>query len=279
MQPFYLCGIEPNRCLALSGGQSGAWAMYFVVSKTVGAVLIPSNFLIIVGLAGLLLVCTRYRPLGRTLLILCVAGFVVCGFSPIGNFLIIPLETRFPAWNAVGAAPDGIVVLGGGLDRIFAAAKLARQYPNARVVYSGGNPGLMGIEDLPQADVAEAIFTGLGLAQDRLLLERKSRNTLENAQASKTIASPKSGERWVLVTSAYHMPRSIGIFRKVGFEVEPYPVGGEAHNLTDLLTLNSTFLGRLTQTNIGAREWMGLLAYRLSGATSELLPSPELRNG
>ena len=137
----------------------------------------------------------------------------------------------------------------------------------------------MGTEDLPQADVAEAIFIGLGLARDRLQLERESRNTLENARASKAIASPKPGERWILVTSAYHMPRSIGIFRNVGFQVEPYPVGGETQNLADLLTLNSTFMGRLTQTNIGAREWMGLLAYRLSGATSELLPSPEPRNG
>jgi uncharacterized SAM-binding protein YcdF (DUF218 family) len=253
--------------------------MYFAISKTVGTMLMPSNLVITVGLAGLILICTRYRSLGRTLLLLCVAGFVLCGFSPLCNFLSIPLETRFPAWDAKGPAPDGIVVLGGGLGRIFAAARLAGQYPGARVVYSGGNPNLIGDEDLVQADIAEVIFTGLGLPRDRLLLERQSRNTLENAQASKAVASPKPGERWVLVTSAYHMPRAIGIFRSVGFAVEPYPVGGEIRNWADFLTLNSTFLGRLTQTNISAREWMGLLAYRLSGKTDELLPSPRPRGG
>ena len=251
--------------------------MYFALSKTVGNMLMPSNFLATVGLIGLILICTRYRSLGRSLLLLCVAGFVLCGFSPVGNFLLIPLETRFPAWDARSAAPDGIVVLGGGLGRIFAAARLARQYPGARVVYSGGTPNFLGDGDLTEADIAEVIFTGLGLPRDKLLLERESRNTLENARASRVFAAPKSGERWVLVTSAYHMPRSIGLFRGVGFDVEPYPVGGEKQDWTEWLALNSTFLGRLSQTNIAAREWMGLLAYRLSGKTDELLPSPRPR--
>jgi uncharacterized SAM-binding protein YcdF (DUF218 family) len=254
--------------------------MFFLISKTIGVMLIPSNFLIIVGSVGLILICIRCQSLGRKLLVVCVAGFVFCGFSPIGDLLLHPIETRFPAWNPKNGAPDGIVVLGGGIDRIIAAAKLARRYPEARIVYSGGNSSLIRTDDdVTEADVAEPIFVDLGLARDRLLLDRQSRNTQENAVLSKAIAAPKSGERWLLVTSAYHMPRSIGIFRKVGFAVEPYPVNSKTGEWPDFLVFNFSFLDRVARTDIAAREWIGLLAYRLTGRTSELLPSPELRNG
>jgi uncharacterized SAM-binding protein YcdF (DUF218 family) len=254
--------------------------MFFLISKTIGVMLIPSNFLIIIGSVGLILICSRFRSLGRKLLVVCVAGFVVCGFSPVGDFLLYPIETRFPAWKAENGAPDGIVVLSGGIDRIIAAVSLARQYPQARVVYSGGNPNLIRTDDdVPEADDAEPIFVDLGLARERLLLDRQSRNTQENAELSKTLAAPKPGERWLLVTSSYHIPRSVGIFRKVGFTVEPYPVNLKPQERPDLLALNSTFLDRLARTDVAAREWMGLLAYRLAGRTSELLPSPEAKSG
>jgi uncharacterized SAM-binding protein YcdF (DUF218 family) len=253
--------------------------MFFLLSKTIGALFIPSNLLITIGFVGLILICSRYRSLGRKLLVACVAGFVVFGFSPAGNLLLVSLETRFPAWKPNNGAPDGIVVLGGGIDRVVAAIKLAHQYPKARVVYSGGNSNLVRADDT-EADVAEPIFVGLGLARDRLFLDRQSRNTQENAEFSKAIAAPKPGERWLLVTSAYHMPRSVGIFRKVGFAVEPYPVDDfKKRDWPELLTLHSSFLERLGFTDMAAREWMGLLAYRLAGRTTELLPSPEPKSG
>jgi uncharacterized SAM-binding protein YcdF (DUF218 family) len=254
--------------------------MFFLISKTVGVMFIPSNFLIIIGSVGLVLICSRYQSLGRKLLVICVAGFVICGFSPVGTWLLFPIETRFPAWNPKNGTPDGIVVLGGGIDRVIAAVKLARQYPEARVVFTGGNSSLIRTNDyVTEADVAEPIFTDLGMARDRLLLDRHSRNTQENAELSKALAAPKSGERWLLVTSAYHMPRSIGIFRKVGFAVEPYPVNFKPREWSDFLVLDFSFLDRLAHTDIAAREWMGLLAYRLTGRTSDLLPSPEPGNG
>src|ERR1019366_2008956 len=112
--------------------------MFFLISKTIGAMFIPSNLLITIGSVGLILICTRYSSLGRKLLGVCVAGFVICGFSPVGYLLLIPIETRFPVWSPKDGAPDGIVVLGCGIDAVIAAVKLGRQYPQARVVYSGG---------------------------------------------------------------------------------------------------------------------------------------------
>jgi len=248
--------------------------MFFLISKTIGALFTPSNFFITIGVAGLILIFSRYLSLARKLLVVCVAGFAAIGFLPIGNLLLWPLATRFPAWEPTSGAPNGIVVLGGEIERLIDAAKLAHRYPKARVVYSGGNSNLIGTDDT-EADVAESIFVGLGLSRDRLFLENQSRNTLENAEFSKAIAAPKPGEHWLLVTSAYHLPRSIGVFRQQGFAVEPYPiVGSRKQTWAEFLTLQSSFWERVATTDIAVREWMGLIAYRLAGRTSELLPSP-----
>ena len=111
----------------------------------------------------------------------------------------------------------------GSVDRIIAAAALAHRYPKARIVFSGGSANLISDDSAKEADYALSVFESLGIARDRLTMERRSRNTQENAEFSKALASPKAGERWLLVTSAFHMPRSVGVFRKAGFGVEPYP--------------------------------------------------------
>lgn len=249
--------------------------LFFLASKTIGTLFTPSNFLITIGVLGLILILGRYRPLGQKLLVVCVAGFAVCGFLPIGNLLLLTIETRFPVWNANGAAPDGVVILGGDIDRIFAGIKLARKYPRARIVFSGGNPSLIRTDDSTEADDVEELLADSGLERDRFLFDREARNTLENAEFSKAMAQPKPGERWLLVTSAYHMPRAIGIFRKVGFAVEPYPVDRQKkREWAQVLTLDSSFLARVNQVDTAVHEWAGLIAYRLGGITSELLPSP-----
>src|ERR1700722_17098188 len=123
--------------------------------------LLPVNFLIGACVLGTILLVTRYAVLGRRLLAASAVLLALCGFSPVGKLLILPLEQQFPPWDSSHGAPDGIVVLGGAVDpdlsaargrpvldrsadRIIAAAALARQYPNARIVYSGGNANLIG---------------------------------------------------------------------------------------------------------------------------------------
>ena len=102
------------------------------------------------------------------------------------------------------------------------AAALARRYPNAKVLFTGGSVEILR-EPTVEADAAGMVLRDLGVGGDRLLLERKARNTAENAVLAKQLADPKPGERWLLVTSAWHMPRAMGLFRKVGFDVEPWP--------------------------------------------------------
>ena len=264
--------------------------MFFFLSKTIGVMLLPVNFLIGIGVIGALLLATRFVALGRRLMISSMALLAICGFSPLGSWLLYPLEARFPPWDASRGAPDGIIVLGGSIDadlseahgetvvrgaadRIIAAAELARRYPNARVLFTGGSPNLVS-NDAREADYAGALFEGLGVAKARLMMERRSRNTQENAEFSRPMVAPKNGERWLLVTSAFHMPRSVGLFRKAGFNVEPFPVDWRIGGRSDLFAFSSIAIEGLSHTDVGLREWLGLIAYRATGKIDELLPGP-----
>ena len=261
--------------------------MFFILSKTLGAMLLPTKLLIGVGVVGAILLLTRFARLGRKLVMASVLLLVVCGLSPLGTLLLYPLEQRFPPWDTARGAPDGIIVLGasieadlstahatpvvrGAPDRIISAAALALRYPNARVVFSGGSANVIS-NDAREADFAGAIFESLGVAKSRLIMERRSRNTVENAQFSKALVAPKDGERWLLVTSAFHMPRSVGLFRKAGFAVEPYPVDWRVGDLLSFTNVATDGLGR---TDLAVREWMGLIAYRATGKIDDLLPGP-----
>lgn len=265
--------------------------MFFALSKTVGYVLLPSNFLIGLGLLGALLLLTRFARAGRRLMVTSLVLLAICAYSPLANFLLYPLEQRFPKWDSSRGDPDGIIVLGGPLDadmssahgvpviagaadRLISAATLAHRYPNARIIYTGGSPNLLH-NDAKEADYATALFQGLGIPKERLTMERQSRNTKENAEFTRDIAKPKPGERWLLVTSAFHMPRSVGLFRKAGFPVEPYPVDWKVGTKEDLLRYFIVANNGLELVDIGVREWLGLIAYRLAGSTDALLPGPQ----
>jgi uncharacterized SAM-binding protein YcdF (DUF218 family) len=264
----------------------------YVLSKIAGFFVVPSNVLILVGIGGILLIGTRFAVAGRRLGIASVLLLAIAGLSPLGNMLILPLEQRFPAWDASGGAPDGIVVLGGAVsadialarndmalneaaERMTATIELARRYPEVRIIFSGGEAGLLYGGN--ESEAALRLFERLGLAAGRVAVEDKSRNTFENALFSKQIAAPKAGERWLLVTSAYHQPRAIGMFRAAGFPVEPYPVDWRTRGVEDAWRPFSTLAEGLRRTDTAVREWAGLVIYWLSGRSSELFPGPSAR--
>jgi uncharacterized SAM-binding protein YcdF (DUF218 family) len=267
--------------------------MFFVLSKTLGVFLVPSNLIMAFGALGLGLIFSKRRRVGRRLLACCVAALLICGFSPLGALMLLPLETRFSPWYPDSGDPAGIIVLGGGVDpeltaargtpamgsagaRIVVAAELAYRYPKARLVYVGGNASLRAV-NLSEADAAEGIFKNLGIREDRVQLEPNSRNTDENVRFSVQLVDPKPGERWLLVTSAFHVPRAMGLFRKAGMTLDPYPVDWRTRGWSDVYKLQTNWIAGLDLTDTAAHEWLGLIAYRLTGKIDELLPSPMLR--
>jgi uncharacterized SAM-binding protein YcdF (DUF218 family) len=266
--------------------------MFFVFSKILTFFVTPSNLLIMIGLIGAGLLLTRFARLGRRLMIASLLLLAIAGLSPLGNALIVPLEQRFPPWDASRGIPDGIVVLGGAIspdvsaargvpalneaaERMTVVAELARRYPAARIVFTGGSANLWG--GASEADVVLPLFESFGIARERVMLESRSRNTAENARFTKELTRPRPGERWLLVTSAHHMPRSIGVFRREGFPVEAYPVDWRTRGPEDSVMPFLVLSAGLARTETALHEWVGLVAYWLTGQSSELFPSPSAK--
>jgi uncharacterized SAM-binding protein YcdF (DUF218 family) len=262
--------------------------MFFVAAKIFWLLASPLHLLLILLLAGLVL-SPRWRR-GRTLALAAAIVLAVIVFSPASALLIRPLEDRFPKKSEIMAPPRGIIVLGGGEDegvtrardqvtlneaaeRMTEGAALARLYPQAVLVFSGGSAALID-NAAKEADVARRIWRELGVPESQMLFEDRSRNTYENARFTKELIAPKTGERWLLVTSAFHMPRAMGIFRALGMEVEAFPV--DYRTFGDARDFNPPGDGARAILNFetAAREWAGLLVYRLTGKTDALFPAP-----
>lgn len=266
----------------------------FIVSKLFWSVVQPSNLLVILLVAGSVALLAGRRTLGTWLVATVSAALLLVTFLPLGQWLVMPLENRFPA----GPLPehlDGIIVLGGPVEICVSAARgeialndsaeratelvaLARRYPAARLVFTGGSGELVGCGATAAAGL-HTFYASLGLDPGRITFEDRSRNTYENALFSKRLVDPKPGDRWLLVTSAYHMPRSVGVFRQAGWPVIAYPVDYRTTGRPDLQrTLDQlvqpSVSDRLFELDLAIKAWVGLLAYRLMGRTSALFPAP-----
>jgi uncharacterized SAM-binding protein YcdF (DUF218 family) len=264
--------------------------MFFLLSKIIGFVALPSNAIAIVSGVGLCLLLMRWRRTGTSLLTVGIVSLLVFGYSPAGNVLLLTLSDRFPAWHYDGRDPDGIIILGGAIDagisaargsvetngsaeRVIAALELARRFPKARIVYSGGTGNLI-IDPVAEAPIAGRLLETFGISPERIVLESNSRTTDENARFTRKLVLPKPGELWLLVTSAYHMPRSIGVFRKAGFDVEAYPVDWRTRGWIDASMPFDKLSAGLASSDAAVHEWVGLIAYWLAGRSDRLLPAP-----
>jgi uncharacterized SAM-binding protein YcdF (DUF218 family) len=170
----------------------------------------------------------------------------------------MPLEHRFSfSPSDLAGPPDGIIVLAGsGYTGIDAAQALNRNYPEVRIIFSGHRA------------TAVNTFARLGGDPTRVYLESRPRTTFEDALYSAALLKPKPSERWLLVALALHMPRAVGCFRAAGFNVQPYPVGFGVFPPYD--TGSKAFFN----LDFAAKEWIGLIAYRLMGRTDTLFPGP-----
>ncbi len=264
---------------------------FFTVSKVGWLLAAPSNLLVFGIVVGLLLRVADVRRPAMAVTALSVLGVLVFGFSPAANYLASPLEERFPPFKDDGRPVDGIILLGGAevpdvalargvpalndaAERMIAFSALARRYPNARLVFSGGS-GLLEPGEAVEADAVQLTLRDLGMDLQRITFERRSRNTAENAAFTRQAMDPAPGSRWLLVTSAFHMPRAIGCFRGAGFPVEAYPVDYRTVSVHDLDGGFTRVAQGLDLTDIATKEWLGLAAYYLSGRIPALFPAPE----
>ena len=261
----------------------------YILSKIFWFPARPGHFALIIGAIGLAMIW-RGRHFGRWLVLYCLVFFLALITTPISQFVLLPLEDRFPRPAELPARVDGIVVLGGAVDQNITAARgipaingaaermtesvaLARRFPDARIVFTGGQGSLVH-GGLTEADVARQFFESLGLSGPRVIYEVEARNTHQNAVLTRQLVQPNNNEVWLLVTSASHMPRSMGVFRKAGWhQIIAWPVNFRTgHSFAALY--DAPFPERLGQFEWGVREWVGLVVYWLMGRTDALFPSP-----
>lgn len=244
--------------------------MFYVTSKIYWMVAAPTNFLILVTAIACVWAALRRSKVAASIAAVGACMLIVGAFTPVGLWLMQPLENRFPQRSPSAlSAPDGIIILGGDSgERIVTLAELSRRFPQARLIYSGPGERIFANEELLDT------FARLGGDPARITLELKSRNTFENAIYSRALINPNPNERWLLVTSAAHMPRAVGCFRRAGFRIAPYPIGYKTGARTRPLLEFGSGSQALIQLDAAVREWTGLIVYRLMGKTDALFPAP-----
>jgi len=264
--------------------------MFFYLSKVFWFIASPGNLFLIALVAASTLLWTRWRNAARTAITFLALAGIAVAVIPVGIWVSWHLENRFPVMDTLPANIDGIVVaggivnqflshdrgqpvIGGSIERITAAADLAKRYPSAQVIFSGGSGDLFR-QDLKEADYVAPIFEQLGVSSDRIIFESKSRNTVENAKISLEIAKPQPGQTWVLVTSAFHMPRAIGTFRKAGWNIQAYPTDFGSYSRFEW-SFRFSLVGGLGSLSGALHECLGLLFYWATGKSDTLFPEPE----
>jgi uncharacterized SAM-binding protein YcdF (DUF218 family) len=264
--------------------------MFHVASKIFFFLLQPSNFAVFALAAGLITLKIWPRT-AKCMIAVGLGWIVIAGFLPIGNALVLPLEQRFS--SRVPERPPsgvtGIIILGGfedgwvtagrgGLalneaaERLTESIRMARQLPAAKIVFTGGVGDLFAGADAGAA--VRKYLEDAGIASDRIIIEKDSRDTYENAVFTRRLLNPSTQDRWLLVTSAYHMPRAVGAFRRAGFDVLPFPVDFRTRDARNLIRPFGNVAAGLQRADLAVKEWLGLVAYWIAGRSSSMFPGP-----
>ena len=260
---------------------------FFFISKLVWLFISPDSLLLLVILSILALFYFGKDVIAKRLLTITSILLLIIAFLPIGEWMLYPLESHFQTNPTLPEKVDGIIVLSGSEDaqlskawdqiEIRGAAErdlyflaLARQYVNAKLVFTGGS-GSLNYQEYKASDIAKQLFEQQDFDTSKILFERESRNTYENVIFSKKLVNPALNEKWILITTSWHMPRSVGIFCKVGWPVIPYPVDHQT-NKDNLFRIDFNLLGNVAVLKTAVKEWLGLFAYYLTGKTIAFLP-------
>ena len=259
-----------------------------IAAERLWAVLNPTLLVPALLTIGIALLWTRWNRYGRALSTATLVFVLAIDAINLDGVLGTTLENRFVAPNPLPERVDGIIVLGGSIqtsisrsrgipvlnrngDRLVQFAALARQYPEARLIFTGGGA----TDQLDEWEWSQWVMADLGVEFSRLTTEDRSTSTYQNATLSYELAKPQPGEVWLLITSAFHMPRAVGCFRVVGWDVLPYPVAYSTGGPLTPLHLPLHPFGALATLSAMGREWLSLAVYYYLGRTDALVPAPQ----
>lgn len=258
-----------------------------MASKIAWALIQPLNALCLLALTGLAARAVWPRE-GQAMMNFALILILFFGVVPVGPLALTWLERQYPAPRTLPEKIDGVIVLGGGfesyltqtsghvvandnVDRVFCFIEIAKKHPQAKLVFSGGSGDILHPDAMESLD-ARLFFHLAGLDGAHILYETQSRNTYENATFTKDMVKPQAGENWVLVTSAYHMPRAVGIFEKLDWKIIPYSCDPRTDGSYSIGGALPNVSGNFSALNIAVREIVGLIVYNLSGKSAFIIP-------
>lgn len=261
--------------------------MFFGLSKIFWTLAQPLNALCLLALLGLALRFFRPRA-GQGIMLAALLGILFFGIVPVGPWALTWLERQYPTPETLPAKIDGVIVLGGAfesyltqktghivangdIERVFCFVEIAKTHPEARLVFSGGSGDIMN-PDARESEDAKAFFKLAGLEGRDILYETKSRNTYENALYTKEMIAPEEGQNWIVVTSAFHMPRTMGIFGAAGWPVTPYQCDPKTDGTYTVFNRLPSVTANFTALNIAIKEMIGLIVYYATGKSAFILP-------
>ena len=256
--------------------------MFFYLSKLAPAFLFPPG-LTIVLLVGAAFLRRRRPTLAGAVVFIALASTWALSTHFVAETFLRSLESRYPTILPADAPQaDAIVVLGGYLhspggthafselnesgDRLWMGAQLFRAAKAPLVLLTGGNVPMFRGHSVSEALAAKDLLQAWGVPGAAILVETESRNTRENATLSSPILAGKGARRLLLVTSAFHMPRAVAIFRRAGMDVTPVPTDYQSGwDDGDLPFRVLPDAESMYKSNLALREWLGLSVYRLRG--------------
>lgn len=251
----------------------------FVASQLLSAITQPM-FWLALWWALALLVLMRWRRPAVVMLWSGLAVLGLLGFRAVPDALLRSLENRYSVPTADAMERHvGLIVLGGAVghpdsfaahgqvplneaaERMTVPVGLMRQHPRWELVFSGGEGRLL-TKGVTESELARVFYQQQGLDMARVHLEAGSRTTRENARQVARLLGERCQQPWLLVTSAWHMPRSMAEFEALGCRVTPYPVDfrtGDATAMTEYSLARS-----LLSWQTALHEWLGLWVYAVT---------------
>ncbi len=259
--------------------------MSFYLSKILWTILNPFNLFIFLYLFSFILYFFTLKKLSTVFFLLNFLFLFSISLFPIGNFLIHIIEKEFHTDIDIPDKLDGILIIGGAsnalmfkeynqinlndsAERLVESVNIINKFNTSKVIFSGGS-GIINRPDLDHSQVAKSFYKKMGVDTNRIIFENNSRNTYENIVFSKKIADPKKNEKWLVITSASHMKRTLLIAEKNNWNMIPYAV--DFKNVKNFKLLpNLKLLSNLNSFQYGVHEWIGLISYYLMGRTTKI---------
>jgi len=267
--------------------------MFFIISKIFWIIAAPLNLLGFSTLIGLLIRFWK-KALGNRILIITAWVFVMLGFLPIGHNMLVFIERQYNLPSPMPERVDGIIVLGGAFNahlshqtgqiavnsnvsRMSDFIALSKRYPDAKKVFSGGSGNFQN-PNHKEADDAYNFLNMMGLNADEFIYERESRNTFENVSYSKALLNPQKGERWIVITSDFHMPRTMAIFKQLDWDVTAYPSGSKTRGEYQIWPLQLNIMNNYFKLHRSLKEIIGVGVYYLTGKSALFFPLAPIKS-